>query len=160
MKLGGNMIKKLIIMTCFFLGATLMLEGVTNQQKQELAFRAAFARNHSYAPYSKYCVGCSLITPDGRILTGSNVENASYGLTICAERAAIFGAVSQGIKDFVAIAVATEDGKGAPCGGCRQVIYEFNPNIKVFMCDKDGNITNEFPLSTLLPHAFGPKNLE
>jgi cytidine deaminase len=115
------------------------------------------ARDKAYAPYSNYCVGAAVITGDGVIFTGCNVENASYPASICAERVAITKAVSEGYTDFRAIVIATENG-GAPCGICRQVMFQFAPNLRVLLVDAE-TITEEFVLSDLLPHGFGPDSL-
>ncbi|HAF02174.1 MAG TPA: cytidine deaminase, partial [Spartobacteria bacterium] len=96
--------------------------------QEELVKAALQARNYAYAPYSKFSVGCALLTKSGKIFTGCNVENISLGLTICAERAAVAAAIAEGEKDFVAIAVVTDsDAPALPCGACRQVLAEFNP---------------------------------
>lgn len=124
-----------------------------------LTTQALEARTRSYSPYSKYAVGAALLTSEGEIFQGCNVENASYGLTICAERSAVVSAVSQGKKMFTAIAVATKDG-GFPCGACRQVLNEFNPEMVVVIVDEKGRITCQTTLEAILPSAFGPKNLE
>lgn len=111
----------------------------------------------AYAPYSNYAVGAALLMADGRIFTGVNVENASYGLTICAERTAVFKAVSEGARKIVAIAVCTENG-GSPCGACRQVLVEFAGDVPVFLSDAQGN-TRQTTLYALLPDHFGPEHL-
>jgi cytidine deaminase len=121
------------------------------------AARAAMA--HSYSPYSHYPVGAALLTASGEIWTGTNVENASYPLGICAERAAVASAVSAGQRDFVAVAVATASAPAAsPCGACRQVLNEFNPGMAVLVAGPDGP-ARHYRLSDLLPHAFGPELL-
>ena len=115
---------------------------------------AARARRQAYAPYSRFPVGAALLTADGTVVHGCNVENASYGLTVCAERNAVFQAVARGLKDFVAIAVTAREGKGAPpCGSCRQVLHEFGPQMRVFWRDARGRLAEE-TLDGLLPHAF------
>jgi len=102
----------------------------------QLMAEAEIARKRAYAPYSKFRVGAALLTRSGQIIHGCNVENASLGLSICAERNAVWKAVSEGIGDFVAIAVAAEKGHDAsPCGGCRQVLQEFAPDIVVYWID-------------------------
>lgn len=126
--------------------------------KQHLGKLAVEARKKAYAPYSRYYVGSALMTSHGDIFQGCNIENASYGLTCCSERVAIFKAVSEGMTDFIAIAVATKDG-GFPCGACRQVLNEFNPHLIVLICNEQGHLIRETILSTLLPNAFGPHNL-
>lgn len=132
---------------------------IDSSQKKNLIDKAFEAQQCAYAPYSNYHVGAALLTKNGQIISGCNVENASYGLTNCAERSAIFSAVSQGKKEFVAMAVITKDG-GSPCGGCRQVLNEFNPDMLIIMCDNTKKITQETTLTHLLPTAFGPHNLQ
>ena len=114
----------------------------------------------SYSPYSKFPVGAALRTKSGRIFTGTNVENASYGLTICAERVAIFKAVSEGEKTISAIAVVSSDGKPCPpCGACRQVISEFSDPTTVVVTDAENGIAL-IKIGELLPSAFGGSELE
>lgn len=115
------------------------------------------AREKAYAPYSDYRVGAALLGVSGRIHTGCNVENAVYSETICAERAAVAKAVSEGERDFQAIAVVTQDG-GSPCGACRQVLNEFSPDMIVLIADRTGKF-RETTASALLPDHFGPHNL-
>jgi cytidine deaminase len=129
----------------------------TTIPREELVRAAREARERAYAPYSNYKVGAALLTEDGRIFAGCNVENAVYPATICAERVVITKAVSEGHRRFVAIAVATANG-GMPCGICRQVMSEFSPDLTVILVDENG-ITAEMTLSALLPHAFGSKDL-
>ena len=122
-----------------------------------LLVRAACeAAQRAYAPYSQIRVGAALWTTSGLIYTACNVENASYGLTICAERAAVFKAVSEGQISFEVLAVSVPGG-GMPCGSCRQVLQEFNPDLRVLSADQDGNPGAEYRLSELLPHPFSPK---
>ena len=112
---------------------------------------AVAAMERAYAPYSKFPVGAAALTEDGRIVSGCNVENVSLGLTICAERSAVAAAVANGEKDFVAIAVVAESAEPAvPCGACRQVLAEFNPELKVIASTSSGKI-QELVLSDLLP---------
>lgn len=107
----------------------------------KLIAEAKMAREKAYAPYSNFKVGAAVLTTDGKIFTGCNVENSSYGLTICAERAAIFNAVSSGYKKFTKIAVVTDSEPSAsPCGACRQVIFEFGDDIEVIMANLKGDI--------------------
>ncbi len=121
---------------------------------------ATRARNKAYAPYSKFLVGSAVLAESGVIYTGCNVENASYGLTNCAERTAIFKAVSAGEKRIKAVAVVTDVPEfSAPCGACRQVIYEFGTDVDVVMANLSGKYKVE-KISSLLPHAFGPENLK
>ena len=117
------------------------------------------AMQRSYSPYSRFRVGACVLCEDGRVFTGCNVENASFGLTNCAERTAIFKAVSEGAKQFTAIAIAAEGAAPWPCGACRQVLNEFAPDIRVLVTWGDGQ-TGEMPLTSLLPHGFGPKDLQ
>lgn len=130
---------------------------VTEKQKADLVKAACAIREFSYAPYSNYRVGAAILLPDGRIITGVNVENASYGLSICAERTAIFKAVTDGYQEIMAIAICTENG-GSPCGACRQVIVEFAGDIPVLLSDAAGSV-RETTLYTLLPDHFGPEHL-
>lgn len=121
----------------------------------ELLSAARDARERAYAPYSNFRVGAALDAGDGNVILGSNVENASYGLSMCAERSAIFAAVSAGFRDFSAIAVAGPDGAlTSPCGACRQVLAEFNPNMTIVFTAPNG--TMETSIAELLPHSFGP----
>ena len=124
----------------------------------ELLQLAVEASRKAYAPYSKFHVGAALLAENGDIFTGCNVENASYGLTICAERVAIFKAVSEGVRSFTAIAISVPGG-GAPCGACRQVMNEFSPKLAIIMGDQTGEIMRETTLDILLPDAFGPEDL-
>src|SRR5215217_4899925 len=132
---------------------------LTQQEKQSLVDLANTVRQHAYVPYSNYAVGSSLRTKSGRIFTGVNVENAAYPQTMCAERVAIFKAVSEGEKDFEAITVVTDNG-GSPCGGCRQVMAEFGLDTIVLMADGKGHIVKETTVKELLPEAFTPEHLE
>jgi cytidine deaminase len=124
---------------------------------QDLIALAAEARRKAYAPYSHYTVGAALLTASGKVYTGANVENASYGLAICAERTAAVKAVSDGEREFLAIAVATENG-GTPCGACRQVLNEFGPDMRVLIADAAGKC-QVYRLPELLPASFGPAQL-
>lgn len=112
------------------------------------------AQEFAYAPYSEFKVGAALLCRDGSVYTGCNIENATYGATNCAERTAVFKAVSEGKRDFTAIAI-TSSGKGLtfPCGICRQVLSEFAPEINVILEDEKGEL-HTFMLSELLPHSF------
>ncbi|MBC7222191.1 cytidine deaminase [Candidatus Bipolaricaulota bacterium] len=125
----------------------------------ELVRKAVEARARAYAPYSGFSVGAALLSKDGRVFTGCNVENASYGLTVCAERVALFKALSEGAREFVALAVACGEGPCSPCGACRQVLYEFAPDLLLIMADKDGKTWRTARLFELLPHGFGPGDL-
>ncbi|MFZ5919371.1 MAG: cytidine deaminase [Chloroflexota bacterium] len=124
---------------------------------QALVAAARQARERAYAPYSGFAVGAALRTPAGRVIAGGNVENVSFGLTICAERAALVRAVAEGEREFEAIAVVSRGG-AAPCGACRQVLAEFNPDLRIIVADLDGH-SREFRLSELLPEAFLPAHL-
>ena len=128
------------------------------QEKQALIDLANTARQRAYAPYSNYPVGAALRTKTGRIFTGVNVENAAYPQTMCAERVAVFKAVSEGEKEFEVIAVVTDNG-GSPCGGCRQVLAEFGLDTIVLMADQNGKLLNETTIKELLPGAFTPDHL-
>ncbi len=128
-------------------------------EEKELLKRAVEARRRAYAPYSDFKVGAAILTRDGRIFTGCNVENASYGLTICAERVALFKAVSEGAREFEAIAIACGKAPCAPCGACRQVLFEFAPNLTVIMADAEGKSIKTARLKDLLPEGFGPSSL-
>lgn len=131
---------------------------LTQQEKQALVDLANAARQRAYVPYSHYPVGSSLRTKSGRVFTGVNVENAAYPQTMCAERIAIFKAVSEGETDFEVITVVTENG-GSPCGGCRQVMAEFGLGTLVLLADGKGNIVQETTVRDLLPGAFTPEKL-
>ncbi len=120
----------------------------------ELLFIADKAMKNAYAPYSKFRVGAALLCRDGTIFTGCNIENATYGATNCAERTAIFKAVSEGQREFEAIAIVSSGGgETFPCGICRQVMAEFAPEIKVILRDEEGN-EHIYPLMELLPKSF------
>ena len=131
---------------------------LTNEERQMLINLANEARKLAYAPYSKYPVGAALRTKTGRVYTGVNVENAVYPHTMCAERVAIFKAVSEGETEFEVIAVATNNG-GSPCGGCRQVLAEFGLDTIVLIADGEGKLQKEMTVSELLPEAFTPAHL-
>ena len=128
-------------------------------QRAELLAAARKAQSNAYAPYSNYHVGAALLTSSGSVYLGSNVENAAYPASICAERVAVFKAVSEGHRDFQAIAVLTRDG-GTPCGSCRQVLAEFAPNALVLIANQAGEVVRESTVADLLPGAFGPGNLK
>lgn len=121
---------------------------------KELYDKAVEAMQHSYAPFSNYNVGTALLTKCGKVFTGCNVENSSYGGTICGERTAIVKAVSEGYKDFEAIAVCgSGDVPAFPCGICRQFIFEFGSDIKVIMLDENKEMVT-YKISELLPKGF------
>ncbi len=131
---------------------------LTPELREKLVETAVQARQWAYAPYSKYAVGAALLTASGRIYEGVNIENAAYPVTICAERVAVFKAVSEGERDFKAIVVATENG-GSPCGSCRQVLAEFGLETVVLIVDAAGQILQETSIAELLPGAFLPGKL-
>jgi cytidine deaminase len=131
---------------------------LTKQEKQSLIDLANTVRQHAYVPYSNYPVGSAIRTKSGRTYTGVNVENAAYPQTMCAERVAIFKAVSEGEKDFELIAVVTDNG-GSPCGGCRQVMAEFGLDTVVLLADGTGKLIKETTVKELLPEAFTPDRL-
>lgn len=120
---------------------------------------AVEVRARSYSPYSRYAVGSALLTRTGKIFTGANVENAVYPLTNCAERTAIFAAVSAGEREFTAIAVVTENA-GTPCGSCRQVMAEFGLQTRVIIANIAGEIQQVVTVADLLPSAFTPADLK
>ncbi|MBL8088955.1 MAG: cytidine deaminase [Anaerolineales bacterium] len=131
---------------------------MTREEKQSLIDLANEARRRAYVPYSNYPVGAALRTKSGRLYTGVNVENAAYPQTMCAERVAIFKAVSEGETEFEVIAVVTNNG-GSPCGGCRQVMAEFGLDTVVLLADGEGKLKKETTVNELLPEAFTPKHL-
>lgn len=119
--------------------------------ESELVERALAARKEAYAPYSKFRVGAALLTRSGRVFAGANIENISYGLTICAERSAVAAAVSAGERDFAFIAIATDSKEPTvPCGACRQVLAEFNPSIDI-LCVTSGGLQRKATLTALFP---------
>jgi cytidine deaminase len=128
-----------------------------NPKWSNLLRLATEAREKSYSPYSHYKVGAALLTTSGKIYTGCNIENAAYTPSNCAERTAIFKAVSEGERDFAAIAIMTSNGV-APCGVCRQVMREFAPDLTIIMGDTQGHY-RVVTLQDLLPDSFGPENL-
>jgi cytidine deaminase len=116
-------------------------------------------RERAYAPYSRFAVGAAVLADDGRIFPGANVENAAYPLSVCAERTAVQRAVSEGARRLVAVAVvASGEDVTWPCGGCRQVLHEFGPDLVVMSEAPDGR-REERRLPDLLPEAFGPEDL-
>lgn len=120
---------------------------------QELFRAAKTAMHHAYAPYSKFRVGAALLTKDGSVYTGVNVENSSFGATVCAERTAFVKAISEGHVEFDTIAVATSGGETFPCGICRQFIFEFGDHIRVVVGDDEESL-KAFQISELLPYGF------
>lgn len=131
---------------------------LTEAQRRELIQMATAARQKAYVPYSNFQVGAALLTASGAVFTGCNIEIASFGATVCGERTAAFKAVSEGEREFRAVAVVTVNGV-APCGICRQVLIEFGPHMTVIMATPDGTITWEGPLTDLLPLGFDPQQL-
>lgn len=132
---------------------------LTDDQIHTLVETARAYAERAYAPYSHYHVGAALLAPDGTIYGGCNVENASFTVGTCAERCALFKAVSEGVREFVAVAVVTRDG-GSPCGACRQMLYEFAPYLRVLLADEHGAIKHDLSLSDLLPLGFNRDSLE
>lgn len=132
---------------------------LSEQETQLLVEFANEARRRAYAPYSNYQVGAALRVKSGRIFTGVNIENAAYPTTMCAERIAIFKAVSEGEREFDAIAVVTPNG-GSPCGGCRQVMAEFGLDAIVLIADGEGRLLQQTTVGELLPGAFTPGHLK
>lgn len=138
---------------------------LSEEQKKKLITAALLARKMAYIPYSGYAVGAALLSADGKIYTGCNIENASYGATNCAERTAFFKAVSEGEREFAAIAITggkkgeTPDGFAYPCGICRQVMKEFGKADFCVLVAKSEEEYEEYTLEQLLPHGFGGDNL-
>jgi cytidine deaminase len=129
----------------------------TEFDRGELVKQALAARAYAYAPYSNYKVGAALLGRSGRVYTGCNVENAVYPLVTCAERTAVVKAVSAGEREFVALAVATENG-APPCGSCRQTLREFGEDITVLIADAMGDY-REMTVAELLPNSFSAADL-
>ncbi len=125
---------------------------------EELLTLARRAMENSYSPYSHFAVGAALLCADGRVFQGCNIENASFGLTNCAERTALFKAVSEGARDFTAIAIASNGAPPYPCGACRQALNEFAPDLRVLITWGEDSV-DKTTLPALLPHGFGPKDL-
>ena len=127
---------------------------------EELLGAAREARDRAYAPYSGFSVGAAVLADDGRILSAPNVENASYGMSLCAERGAVHKAVSEGAHRLEAVAVvASGEGHTWPCGGCRQVLYEFGRGDLVVISESPDGGRQQYTLAELLPNAFGPDDL-
>lgn len=131
---------------------------LNDEMRRKLVEIAVQVREWAYAPYSHYRVGAAVLTASGKIYDGVNIENAVYPLGLCAERTAIFKAVSEGEREFVALAVATSKG-GTPCGACRQVMAEFALHMPVMIVNASGQIVQETTVAALLPGAFGPADL-
>lgn len=140
------------------------MEPILPEQEQHLIAVATAARAKAYVPYSHYAVGAAILAADGSVHAGCNIENASYGLTSCAERNAIFGMV--GASDdpqarrirAVAVVTAGED-PATPCGACRQVIREFGKDAAIIIANTEGRVFHRTTLDALLPHSFGPEQL-
>ncbi len=131
-----------------------------NSEIQKIIDAAISARSNAYAPYSRFSVGAAVLCSDGTVYTGCNIENASYPCGICAERVAFAKAISDGRRDFAAVAVTGSSAeKCTPCGICRQFMYEFSPDMHVVCCDKEGNYS-EHTLYELLPHGFGGRSMK
>ena len=126
---------------------------------EKLFKEAEKARGKAYTPYSKFKVGAAVLTTDGKIFTGCNIENASFGLTVCAERVAILKAISEGSYKFEAMAIVGDTERPcSPCGACRQVIFEFGEDIKIAMSNLKGDVKIK-KISELLPEAFNKNDL-
>ena len=129
------------------------------EEFKKLIKEAEKARKRAYTPYSKFQVGAAVLCADGKIFTGCNIENASFGLAVCAERVAIFKAISEGSTKFEAIAVISDTDKPcSPCGACRQVISEFGEDIPLIMANLKGDFKIK-KIKELLPEAFGKNDL-
>jgi cytidine deaminase len=125
-----------------------------------LVSRARAAKRFSHSPYSRFRVGAAVVTSTGKVYTGCNIENSSYGLTVCAERTALFKAVSEGETSFEAIAITSDENDATPpCGACRQVIMDLAGDIDVILSTKSGKL-KKLKVSELLPYPFGGKNLK
>lgn len=135
----------------------MVMTTMADLDREALIRRASAAREHAYAPYSKYTVGAALLSESGQVYAACNVENAVYPLTMCAERAAVFRAVCNGERDFRALAVVTKNG-GAPCGSCRQVLREFGEDILILIGDASGK-WRETTVAELLPDSFSATDL-
>jgi cytidine deaminase len=126
---------------------------------EALTGAALEAREHAYAPYSRFRVGAALLAKDGQVFTGANVENASYGLCLCAERSAVAAAVTAGVRDFDALVVVANGAEAtSPCGMCRQVLHEFAPDLPIQSRGAEGGLL-QTSASELLPHAFAAADL-
>lgn len=132
---------------------------LNDKERTALIAAAQEARQAAYVPYSHYPVGAALLAKSGKTYLGANVENAAYPDSICAERVALFKAVTEGERDFIAIAVVTKGG-GSPCGSCRQALAEFGLDPEVLIADASGAVVMQSTVGELLPGAFGPHNLE
>ena len=132
---------------------------LTIEQKNELIQVAREYQTRAYAPYSKYLVGAAVLAEDGKLYGGNNIENSAYPSGLCAERVAIFKAISEGNRSILAICVVTRNG-GSPCGACRQVMREFAAlDMPVIIADEQGEIVLETTMDGILPRSFGPESL-
>ena len=135
-----------------------MVDKLDTETRDMLITLAIIAQGNSYSPHSNYPVGAAVLamSPIGmqQVFVGTNIENDSYGLTICAERVAIFSAVSSGFTRLLAMACVTETGEGTSCGACRQVEYQFAPDMKIYFCNDLGEVISEYITRELLPDAF------
>jgi len=135
-------------------------KNLPKSQLQDLIAKAKAVSQNAYCPYSRFPVGAAILGGSGNVYVGCNVENASYGLTNCAERTAVFSAIAAGEKRICIVVVFTPtDTPSPPCGACRQVIAEFGPNCQIVCVSKDGPLES-FTLDQLLPGSFGPHNLK
>ena len=132
---------------------------LTDEQRKDLVRSAQEASNGVYAPYSNYSVGAALLTSTGKVYLGANVENAAYPSSMCAERVAVFKAVTENDRNFEAMAIVTRDG-GSPCGQCRQVLSEFGLDTIFIIAKDSGEIVEESSIRDLRPGAVGPSNLD
>lgn len=128
-------------------------------ENSELIKYALEAQEKSYSPYSNFKVGAAILTKEGRVFTGCNIENAAYSPTICAERTAIVKAVSEGFVNFEKIAIVGGDEGAFPCGVCRQVIREFCEKVDIIIARSEIDY-NQYTLEEILPHSFGPNDLD
>lgn len=134
-------------------------ENTVNENYKKLIKEAEKARKKAYTPYSKFNIGAAILSSDGKIFTGCNIENVSFGLTVCAERVAILKAISEGSSKFEAIAIVGDTKRPcSPCGACRQVISEFGKDIKIIMSNLKGDIKIK-KIDELLPEAFNKNDL-
>ncbi len=134
------------------------MSNLNDDERSALIHLAVEASRRAYAPYSNYPVGAALRTKSGKLYTGCNIENAAYPTSVCAERVAIFKAVSEGEREFEVIAVTTNNG-GTPCGSCRQVMAEFGLETVVLIGDATGRLLQETTVGELLPGAFTPRDM-
>lgn len=132
---------------------------LTTEQKNELVQKAREYQTRAYAPYSGYLVGAAVLAEDGKLYGGNNIENSAYPSGLCAERVAIFKAISEGNRKILAVSVVTRNA-GSPCGACRQVMREFaSLEMPVIIADEQGQIVLETSMDEILPRSFGPESL-